>query len=146
MSFNGIDLRNHEEEPEYDEGMVKRVIHYDYVASRIVEFINRTSTETKVVVGGHNTSFDTGFIKKAFENSDYDYGKFFSYREVDTAAVIKYLKHVGYVTKDVKSLDDALEYFGMEIPSRERHTGIGDAKATANLYSLLTSFTVVNVI
>ena len=127
MDINDINLKEHEKDAVSTEKAIETIMKYK----------GKHFKDNKAVIGGHNTSFDTNFIKQLFKESDYIYGKNFSHREVDTASILKYLSHKERFNKELKSLNDAIDYFDLKITKKERHTGIADALITAKLYNKL---------
>lgn len=89
----------------------------------------------RVVLGGHNISFDIAFVRKLF---GLDWNKLVSSRSIDTAAILRFLGHCG-VLPEVSGLDQAIKYFGIEVPEGQRHTALGDAIATARVYTELVN-------
>lgn len=140
LEINGIDLTKHQ----------KRAVKPYVVPKKIQDFLARNFKtkdsnyrpdsrfkEDKVVIGGHNTSFDAGFLKENYRTHPFNYGDHFSYREVDTSAILKYLYHSGVIDEKVKSLDDALEYFDVDIERPDEHNALNCSLATAKLYNVL---------
>ncbi len=95
---------------------------------------------TKVFLGGHNLSFDIGFLKRlwSFRTSELPYEQIFSHRTLDTCSIVRFLilsgKHPGLVSS---GLTDACKYLNINIPDDQRHTALGDARATANLLTAM---------
>lgn len=95
-----------------------------------------------VVLGGHNTWFDVGFLQRLFlqagltvKGRDSDYEKMFSHRLVDTCGTVRYLVLAGVLPLRGASSKEAFEYFG--IYPENAHSALADAEATANLLDKL---------
>lgn len=102
----------------------------------ILRFINKNFNEKATLVG-HNLGFDVGFFKEFFKENKIDYNNFFSYRGIDTASILKYLSISKKLKKNVNSLDDAIEYFNLEVDENKRHTALTDSYITAKLFEKL---------
>ena len=88
-----------------------------------------------IPLAGHNTQFDVQFIKKMFEDCNRSYEKVFSHRIVDTYSILKFLSDCGVVCGDVSSSAKAFRMFDIQVNGR--HTALGDARATMQLYECL---------
>ena len=93
------------------------------------------NSDEKVTLAGHNINFDVNFLKKCFHNENYEFNKYFSYRTIDTSAILHYLYLGGVINHKAISLDQACNLFGINIPNR--HTALDDTVATANLFTKL---------
>lgn len=89
-------------------------------------------------LAGHNIQFDDSFLRVLFKDTACRYEDLFSYRLVDTYSVLQVLIHCGKIPASVSNSDRAFEYFGIKVNGR--HTALGDAVATAELYDKLVSF------
>lgn len=85
-----------------------------------------------IPLGGHNTQFDIGFIRKLYEDNGRSYEKIFSHRVIDTYSILKFLCDSGKLHLDYISSAKAFTKFGIVVNGR--HTALGDAIATAQLY------------
>lgn len=88
-----------------------------------------------IPLAGHNTQFDVQFIKKMFEDCKRSYEKIFSHRIVDTYSILKFMSDCGVVCGDVSSSAKAFKKFNIQVNGR--HTALGDARATMQLYECL---------
>lgn len=89
----------------------------------------------KITLGGHNINFDVNFFKSFAAKYNFPYDKVFSHRIVDTATILYYLYLAGKIKQKTISSTEAFALFGISVS--ERHTAIGDAIATAELFSVL---------
>lgn len=87
----------------------------------------------KITLVGHNVTFDVGFLRRFFRLGNRQYDDHFSHRTVDTATILKFLMLAGRVSLRSPSSTAAFDYFGIKIASRQRHTALADARATAEL-------------
>lgn len=90
-----------------------------------------------IPLAGHNISFDVQFIKHLFYKCGRSFEKLFSHRLVDTYSIIKYLSDCQLIPDAISSSSSAFKYFGIVVNGR--HTALGDARATMQLYSALVA-------
>ena len=88
-----------------------------------------------IPLAGHNTQFDSQFLKRLFESCGRSYEKTFSHRLVDTYSILKFMSDSKIIQEDVQSSAKAFKYFNINVDGR--HTAIGDARATMELYEKL---------
>ena len=79
---------------------------------------------------GHNVNFDKDFIRALFERNFFNYESSFGYRTLDTMSIMTFLFLQGKTETRLGRLDDAIIYFNLEIPEKERHTALGDVLVT----------------
>ena len=89
----------------------------------------------KITLAGHNVHFDVHFLRVFFSRNNKDFGKFFSHRIIDTSSILYYLYLAGHLKQKAISSDEAFDLF--EIQVNGRHTALGDAIATAELFTKL---------
>lgn len=87
------------------------------------------------IVAGHNVFFDIGFIRRLFAPEVLR--RMVSHRMLDTMQVLCFLGHAGLIPPDIAKLDQAMAHFGIAMPEGKRHTALGDALVTAELYTRL---------
>lgn len=85
-----------------------------------------------IPLAGHNTQFDVQFIKKMFKDNRRSFDNIFLHRIVDTYSILKFLHDAGIITDKIGSSAQAFKFFGIIVDGR--HTALGDAKATMQLY------------
>lgn len=108
-----------------------------------VEFLdnNFKACMGKVVLGGHNTNFDINFLRRFMEANNFNFDAYFTHRFVDTASILKFLFYAGKLPQDVSSSDEAFKFFNINVTNR--HSALGDAVATAQLFNKLIG--IVNI-
>lgn len=93
-----------------------------------------------ITIGAHNINFDLQWFKpfyNLFAPEDKQFSKVFSYRYIDSSAVIRALAHAGLLPPDMGNLKHVCDYLNIELPENLEHTALGDVIATANLYTKL---------
>lgn len=91
--------------------------------------------EHKITLAGHNVHFDTRFLGTFLKKNDKEFSNYFSHRVIDTSSILYYLYLSGKIKHKAISSDAAFELFGIE--AEGRHTALGDAVATARLFTKL---------
>lgn len=87
------------------------------------------------IMAGHNVQFDIGFIRRLFAPDVLR--KTFSHRALDTLQLLLFLEHARLIPSGIGKLDQAMAHFGLTMPEGKRHTALGDALVTAELYTRL---------
>jgi DNA polymerase III epsilon subunit-like protein len=90
-----------------------------------------------VVLAGHNVNFDLGFLKRLYRVAGVTFPTFFSHRVVDTASVLRLLAIAGRLPSTAVASSEAFAHLGIAVSAEERHTALGDARATALLLTRL---------
>jgi DNA polymerase III epsilon subunit-like protein len=91
----------------------------------------------KITLAGHNVHFDAAFLKAFFSANNKDFSQFFSHRIIDTSSILHYLYLAGRIKQRAISSDEAFDLFDIKVEGR--HTALGDAIATAQLFTKLLS-------
>ena len=126
LKINGIDLVEHK----------KNGLNPEKAILRINQFLAKHFDEAeKITLAGHNVNFDINFFKFFLSQNNFSFHKRFSHRVVDTATILYYLYIAGKIKQKSISSSEAFKLFGIDVDNR--HTAIGDAIATAKLFSLL---------
>lgn len=86
-----------------------------------------------VVLAGHNVGFDVGFLKRLYRLAGADYKKRFSHRTLDTASIGLFLILAEMLPTGAASSDELFAFFQIPFGKKERHSALGDARATARL-------------
>ena len=128
LEINGIDLEDHK----------KKAVAPAVALQQFDGFLKQHFPEgEKIVLGGHNITFDVNFLNAFLTKNGYSFQQRFSHRFVDTATILFYLYLTGKIKKKIVSSQDAFEYFGITVDGR--HTALGDVLATAQFFSRLIS-------
>ncbi|MFC2129165.1 exonuclease domain-containing protein [Bacteroidota bacterium] len=130
LSINKIDIEKHKQ----------IAISASQAIEEIIIFINRHFPEQgKITIAGHNVHFDVNFLRFFFSQNNEDFSKYFSHRIIDTSSILYYLYLAGHLKHRAISSDEAFDYFDIKVEGR--HTALGDARATANLFTKLLHLT-----
>ena len=126
LEINGIDLEEHK----------KKALPSAAALQRFDTFIKEHfPADEKIQLGGHNITFDVNFLNAFLAANNYNYSQRFSHRFVDTASILFYLYLTGKLKEKITSSQQAFDHFGITVDGR--HTALGDALATAKLFSNL---------
>ena len=91
--------------------------------------------EEKIILVGHNISFDRAFLDAFLKSVEQDPGSRISHRSIDTHAIAAMLKDAGRIPSSVALNSSGLfDHFQINVPSADRHTALGDALGTYKLY------------
>jgi DNA polymerase-3 subunit epsilon len=130
LSINKIDIGKHKQ----------TAISSSQAIEKIFLFISRYFPhQRKITLAGHNVHFDIDFLRLFFFRNNENFSKFFSHRIIDTSSILYYLYLAGHLKHRAISSDEAFDLF--EIKVEGRHTAIGDAIATAKLFTKLLYLT-----
>ena len=91
-----------------------------------------------IVLAGHNVGFDQAFLKVFLESQGQTLEPRFSHRIVDTHSIAAALRDAGKLPLDNLGSSALFAHFGIIVPEDKRHTALGDALATFELYWKLT--------
>lgn len=106
------------------------------VVSRLIELKDSFFSEYQSMpLAGHNIGFDVQFLKQLFLTCNRSYEKVFSHRLVDTYSILKFLVDCQLIPNSINSSASAFKHFGIKVV--DRHTALGDAYATMQLYTKL---------
>ncbi|MBB5235775.1 3'-5' exonuclease [Deinococcus budaensis] len=122
MAVNGIDLAAHDAAAQPPEEVADAIRAYAREAGR-------------VMLGGHNLSFDTGFLRPLLP----DLSTLFRRGRVDTKLSAQFLIHAGLLPRKVGTgLDRLAGHFGF---AYRAHDALEDAAVTARVYAELLRLT-----
>jgi len=128
LEINGINLSEHK----------KKAVSSALALQQFDEFLDiHFSRDEKIILGGHNINFDVNFLNAFLTRNGYSFQQRFSHRFVDTSSILFYLYLTGKIKRKLTASQDAFDYFGITVAGR--HTALGDAFATAQLFSKLVS-------
>ena len=126
LSINKIDIEKHKQS----------AISSFQAIEKIFLFINKHFPEQrKITLAGHNVHFDVNFLRFFFSQNNENFSKFFSHRIINTSSILYYQYLAGHLKHRAISSDEAFDLF--EIKVEGRHTALGDAIATAKLFTKL---------
>lgn len=125
LSINNIDLVQHK----------KEAIGSAYAVRKMIEFTKYHFETEKITLAGHNVAFDIAFIKQVFKKNRRSFNNYFSHRSIDTSSILSYLQICNIIKAPIKSSSDAFRYFNISVNGR--HTAVGDALATVELFNKL---------
>jgi len=87
-----------------------------------------------IILAGHNVGFDQAFLGTFLENLGHHLEPRFSHRVVDTHSLAAALRDAGKLPLDNLGSSALFAHFGIQVPEDKRHTALGDALATFELY------------
>ena len=129
MLVNKIDLVEH----------CKEAISREDAALAIKRFVRLhfgfPRMDNKPVPVGQNVQFDLGFLYKLF--ADFEMDEPFRTLPLDTMHITFLMLDLGLIEVKNAKLDTLMTHFGIEIPEEERHTALGDALATRQVFHAL---------
>ena len=128
LEINGINLSDHK----------KKAVSPVLALQQLDQFLDiHFSRDEKIILGGHNINFDVNFLNAFLTRNGYNFQRRFSHRFVDTSSILFYLYLTGKIKRKLTASQDAFDYFGITVQGR--HTALGDAFATAQLFGKLVS-------
>jgi DNA polymerase III subunit epsilon len=126
LSVNKIDIEKHKQS----------AVSSSRAMDEILSFIRKYfPQQRKITLAGHNVHFDAAFLRSFFSANNKDFNEFFSHRIIDTSSILYYLYLAGHIKQRAISSDDAFALFDIKVEGR--HTALGDAIATAKLFTKL---------
>lgn len=126
IAVNKINLLEH----------LEKAIYPVDAAKAMLDFCSRhLSSPPPWVIGGHNIYFDLGFLRPFLKSQNYEWHEYFSHRAVDTSSILRFLFLSGILEEEIVSSNQAFEHFNIKVEGR--HTALGDALATAELFNKL---------
>ena len=102
-------------------------------------FLDRNfEPQVPIVLVGHNVTFDRAFLGAFLEAQGRPLEPRFSHRIVDTHGLAAFLRDAGRLSLPRLNSTALFAHFGIHVPDEKRHTALGDALATFELYQRLT--------
>jgi DNA polymerase-3 subunit epsilon len=83
---------------------------------------------------GHNVAFDRAFLEAFWKQMGRAFEPRFSHRLIDTHSLAAGLRDAGRLPIASLTSTALFAHFGIEVPEEKRHTALGDALATFELY------------
>jgi DNA polymerase III subunit epsilon len=125
MKVNRIDLASHHETAQEPEQAIQT----------LETFCTRHFGDASITLIGHNIAFDRAFLGTFLERQGRNLEPRFHHRTIDTHAIAAALIQAGKLPKTLRPSSDGLfTHFGILVPPEKRHTALGDAIATHQLY------------
>jgi DNA polymerase III epsilon subunit-like protein len=87
-----------------------------------------------ITLVGHNITFDRNFLAVFFAQQGRPLEPRISHRIIDTHSVAAALRDAGRLAIEHLSSSALFQHFGIVIPEEKRHTALGDALGTFELY------------
>jgi len=87
-----------------------------------------------ITLVGHNVAFDRNFLAAFFARNARPFEPRFSHRIIDTHSLAAALRDAGQLPLESLSSSALFQHFGIRIPEEQRHTALGDALGTFELY------------
>jgi DNA polymerase-3 subunit epsilon len=126
LSVNKIDIEKHKQS----------AVSSTQAMDEILLFIGKHFPhEGKITLAGHNVHFDADFLRVFFSSNNKNFSEYFSHRIIDTSSILNYLYLAGRIKLKAISSDEAFALFDIKVEGR--HTALGDAMATAQLFTRL---------
>lgn len=133
MKINGIDIIQHDTEAITETEASKKF--YDFC------FKHGSLSLNKMIPAGHNISLDIRFVKRHLLEEQINpegnsWGRFFSYRRLDTATIAHFLRLAGKLPDDIEgSLGSLANHFGLSYEGA--HNAKFDAELSLEILKLL---------
>ncbi len=126
MAVNRIDLAKHHAEA-MDGGTLMAVLDV---------FLDQffPCKKEPIFLVGHNVAFDRDFLKAFWTRMGRDFEARFSHRLIDTHSLAAGLRDAGRLPVESLSSTALFAHFGIHVSEEKRHTALGDALATFELY------------
>ncbi len=126
MKVNRIDLAKHHGEA-MDGGTLMAVLDV---------FLDQffPCKKEPIFLVGHNVAFDRDFLQAFWKQMGRDFEPRFSHRLIDTHSLAAGLRDAGRLPVESLSSTALFAHFGIEVAEEKRHTALGDALATFELY------------
>lgn len=87
-----------------------------------------------ITLVGHNVAFDRNFLAVFFARHDRPLEPRISHRIIDTHSIAAALRDAGKLAIDNLSSSALFQHFAIAVPEEKRHTALGDALGTFELY------------
>lgn len=112
----------------------QRAVLASEAVQKIEEFLDSHYQGREVNLVGHNVAFDRFFLARLASRAGVKSIRGISHRTVDTHSLLTVLHILGKIPSEATSSSGAFEYFNIKVPKARRHTALGDAVATRELF------------
>lgn len=89
---------------------------------------------TPIHLAGHNVAQDRAFLARFWSRCGRGFEPRFSHRSIDTHAMAWALRDAGRLDLEDLGSSSLFRHFSIQIPEEKRHTALGDALGTFELY------------
>lgn len=125
MAVNRIDLVQHD----------KAALEPEAALDALEAFTQRHFPGSEpITLVGHNVAFDRNFLGAFFTRHERPFEPRISHRIIDTHSIAAALRDAGRVSVANLSSSALFHHFGIVVPEEKRHTALGDALGTFELY------------
>jgi DNA polymerase III subunit epsilon len=132
IEINKIDIEKHKKNSITPIQAIKKI--KDFLNKHFIDLV-----DSKITLAGHNVNFDVNFLRFFLDKNNESFSAYFSHRFVDTSSILYYLFLSGKLKYKALSSNEAFQLFKIKI--EHRHTALGDAVATAELFTRLILLT-----
>lgn len=123
MLINQIDLQE----------LQKKGISEKQALQELEMFCEKHFGEERIILGGHNISFDIDFLRVYYKKFKLNFEKRYSHKKIDTVTILYFLYLNGIIQEQYLSLDKFIKKYNIE--SNERHTALADAKISTKIFN-----------
>jgi DNA polymerase III epsilon subunit-like protein len=103
------------------------------VVPEIVKYLNEHIPPEKFVFAGYNCPFDYGHLGALLFREGFNIGDYFNGRMIDCYVLVQKASEIGLLPKTInKKLETITKALG--IPHEDKHSAMGDIRATRTLY------------
>lgn len=124
----------------FQEQWFERGISPKSACKQIEDYLQENYKDQPIILVGHNVGFDISFLRKLAFSAGREMIRGISHRSIDTHSILYYLHLRGLGPKEFTNSDGAFQYFDIPIVPNRRHTALGDAIATRDLFRKLLIF------
>ena len=110
------------------------------VCERFEHALSLLETDS-ILLAGHNISFDISFMKRLYRVANRPWPQIISHRSIDTHTMLWQLASAHLIPFEACSSDGAFKFFDCSPPDSLRHSALGDAIATKQLFLKLLEWT-----
>ncbi len=98
-----------------------------------IEICKSKNNDKNPIFVGHNIAFDLAFVRKLYSLAGYNQPRF-SHRTIDTHSLIYFQVLQNKLPASSASSGEAFKLFEVHVDKTKRHTALGDAVATRELF------------